>query len=148
MTTTPRPQTAEQFIAEADAAAELAKKTIREKAQLYGAVYLFAFVACVVLFFYAGWFRWVAGLFVAACLLTAWSMRGALAELRRAHLTLGCGDSVLHNHRVLNLVALALLCYALAAVWVPLPVPSLAVFVAAIINFTHYAGYRGRPGHG
>ncbi len=110
---------------------------------MYGGAYLFAFVACVVLIFYAGWFRWIAGFFVALCLVTAWGMRGALAELRRSYVALGRGDTVLTNHRMLNAIALVLVAYALLAVWASWPVPSLAILGAAIINFIHYAGYRG-----
>ena len=141
----PRLQTAQELLEEAIAApeaADKAKRKILEKAEMYGGAYLFAFVACVVLIFYAGWFRWVAGFFVALCLIAAWGMRGALAELRRSYVALGRGDSVLTNHRMLNAIALVLVTYALLAVWASWPVPSLAVLAAAIINFIHYAGYR------
>jgi hypothetical protein len=140
-----RPQTAEELLDEAIAAPDIAnaiKSAIPEKAQLYAAAYVLAFVSCIVLLFYAGWFRWVAGFLVAACLASSWSMRGALAELRRAYTTMGSGDAVLKNHRLLNGTAIALLGYALGAVWAGWPLPLLAVLIAAVINFAHYAGYR------
>lgn len=139
-----RLQTAEELLEEVIAAPEIAKAikhAIPEKSMQYAGAYAFAFVSCFVLLFYGGWFRWVAGLFVAACLASAWSMRGTLAGLRAAYVAMGSGDTVLRNHRLLNGAAIALLTFALGAVWAGWPLPLLAVLIAAVINFAHYAGY-------
>ena len=138
-------QTPEQLITEALAAPEqreAALRAIPEKALLYGAPYFLALVGCTVLLFYAGWFRWVAGLLIALCLVTAWSMRGAFVELRRASIAAGFGVGVLPSHRLLNALALLLLAYALLAVWGGWPFPVLAVLIAFAINLVHYAGFR------
>lgn len=125
---------------DAPAHANAIRRAIPEKSQLYGAFYVLAFVSCLVLLFYAGWFRWVAGFFVAACLASAWSMKSALCALRNAYAAMGVADSVLGNHKLVNWAALLFLLYALSAVWAGWPLPSLAVLVAAVINFSHYAG--------
>lgn len=140
-----RPETADEALESARKAPHVrdrAKATIVENAQLYGGLYFVAIPACVVLIFYAGWFRWVAGFLVVACLMSAWNMRRTLSHLGNAYVQLGWGDAVLGKHRALNAFALALLVYAFLAVWRGWPLPLVAVLIAALINFAHYAGYR------
>ena len=140
-----QPETAQQYLdraLEAPVALNDAKVVVVRKAELYGGLYALALLACLVLIFYHGWFRWIAGFLVATCLVAAWSMRGALASIGHWYAELRWADSVLAKHRVLNAAALMLLMYALLAVWHPWPLPALPVFLAAIINYLHHVGYR------
>jgi hypothetical protein len=122
------------------------KTAIAEKAEIYGGGHVLALIACLVLVFYSVWTRWGAEFFVFVCLFSTWSMRNIMSKLQSATAIANFGkrDMVLRNHQILNYVALVLMSYACVAVWAAWPWPGLAVFLAMLINMTHYAGYRGR----
>lgn len=142
-------QTAEELFDEAISAPEIVKElkaSIPEKSQLYAGLYLLTFFSCIGLFFLTGWFRWVTGFFVVACLISSWSMRTTFARLRRAHIVEGSGSTVLANHMLLNALAIASLAYAFVAVWAGWSLTIFAVVIAAVINFSHFIGYKNSNG--
>ena len=118
------------------------KAAVATKSQLYAALYLVAFVACVPMSWLPPWAKWLASFLVGFCLVSAFSMAGVLSALARANRFYAARDGVLRNHRVMNAIAVGLLVYALCAVWGRWPLPALAVVIAALINFAHYGGYK------
>lgn len=126
-----------------DAEAEGATKAaIVERSQLAGGLYLFAFLACLVGGWLPTWWRWIEGGLVIFCLTFALRIHALLGSLSRAQQFDGSGGSALNNQRLMNKLGIALLGYAFAAVWAGWPLPTLAVLVASVLNFLHYAGYK------
>lgn len=118
------------------------KAAVATKSQLYAALYLAAFAACVPVSWMPNWARWLPSSLVGFCLVSAFSMAVLLNHLTRANRFYGAKDSVLRNHRLMNAIAVGLLVYAISAVWGRWPVPALALAFAAGINYAHYSGYK------
>ena len=124
------------------------KADVATKSQLYAALYLAAFAACVPVSWMPNWARWLPSSLVGFCLVSAFSMAVLLNHLTRANRFYGEKDGVLRNHRLMNAFAVGLLVYALGAVWGRWPVPALAVAIAAVINYAHYNGYKAALSRG
>lgn len=118
------------------------KAAVATKSQLYAALYLAAFAACVPVSWMPNWARWLPSSLVGFCLVSAFSMAVLLNHLARASRFYGAKDGVLRNHRLMNAFAVGLLVYAIGAVWGRWPVPALALAFAAVINYAHYSGYK------
>jgi hypothetical protein len=133
---------------EAAEAEDASKASITTKSQLYAALYLAAFVACLPVSMLPPWAKWLPSFLVGFCVVSAFSMAGVFSELAKANRFYGDRNGVLRNHRWMNASAIALLVYALCAVWGRWPVPALAVLIAAVINFAHYGGYKSAMNRG
>jgi hypothetical protein len=118
------------------------KMAIVNTAMKAGPVHGLAFIVLLAAIWLPPWSRWIAGFAVLACLLLAFRLAKLFALLGQASRFHGFIDIVGRRHRLMNLLAIALLAYAFMAVWGRWPLPALAVFASYALHYAHFAGYK------